>query len=665
VSRSPVDAAALKPSDEYLDAWQRLAKLIQQGRSFSGRERNCCFLNMGDGRFADVSGATDLDLIDDGRTLAVTDWDHDGDLDLWLANRTSPRVRMLRNDVPTPHHYLALRLIGDPRQKCNRDGVGARVEVHLPGTPPRRLIRTLYAGDAFLSQSSKWLHFGLGDDERIERLLVRWPGQAKREEFVGVAVDGHWIVRQGSGEVQPWKRPVSTSKLTAARLDPLPLTQRQRVRLTTPVEVPNETYLDWNGHSVKLYDAAPQPLLINLWASWCRPCLKELREFSDQRARLREAGLSVLALNIEALEEGDPPSSEKLKQTLLDQGVSFPAGFATQGLVDALDQIQRDAVYRQRPLPLPSSFLLDARHRVVAIYKGPVAVDQLIEDVRNISVGEDPRRARDLAIPLPGRWATELFVTNPIAIGNIYLEGGYPADARDYLQRYLAKNPVPAADDLSPAAAQQRLRLADVYYLLGKIARVAVTTNEAVASYRQALRLNPRQRAAHVELGALLTGRGDGELAARHLLFALKLRANDPDALNKLGVLRMRQGRTQDAIDRYRAALKINPNWLPAANNLAWIRATHPQASFRDAAEAVRIAHRICRDMKFPSPSALDTLAAAQAEGADFAAAIETAQRAFELDTAQDKPALAQKILARIELYRGSRPYRTPVASGK
>lgn len=664
MSRSPVDAAALKPSDEYLDAWQRLAKLIQQGRSFSGRERNCCFLNTGGGRFADVSGAIDLDLIDDGRTLAVTDWDHDGDLDLWLANRTSPRVRMLRNDVPTSHHYLALRLIGDPRKNCNRDAVGARVEVQFAGTPPRTLIRTLYAGDAFLSQSSKWLHFGLGADAKIERLLVRWPGRAQREEFSGVVVDRHWILRQGSGEAQPWKRPVSASKFAPSRLDPLPLTQRLRVRLTTPAKISDETYIDWDGNHVRLHDAPQQPLLINLWASWCGPCMKELRELAEHQARLREVGLSVLALNIEALEKSKPPPAEKLKQTLHDLSAAFSGGFATQPLVDALDRIQREAVYRQRPLPLPSSFLLDAQHRVVAIYKGPVEVDQLIRDVRNIPAGEDPKGARDLAIPLPGRWATEHFVTNPIAIGNIYLEGGYSADARDYLRRYLAQHPAPADGDSSPMASQSRLRLADVYYLLGKVSRLAGSANDAIGSYRQALRLNSRLRTAHVELGAILTGSGDGELAARHLLHALKLKADDPDALNKLGVLRMRQGRTQNAIDRYRAALAIDPNWLPAANNLAWIRATHPQASFRDAAEAVRIAQRICRATKFQKPSALDTLAAAHAEGGDFPAALKTARRAAELAAAQSKTALAQKILARIELYRLERPYRTSAAAG-
>ncbi|MEE3179012.1 MAG: hypothetical protein VX317_04960, partial [Verrucomicrobiota bacterium] len=72
--------------------------MINAGRSFSGQERNCIFLNPGSsqaarGRFADVSSVTGLDFDDDARALSPVDWDHDGDLDLWISNRNAPRLR--------------------------------------------------------------------------------------------------------------------------------------------------------------------------------------------------------------------------------------------------------------------------------------------------------------------------------------------------------------------------------------------------------------------------------------------------------------------------------------------------------------------------------------------------------------------------------------------
>ena len=193
-----------------------------QGVSWSGHERNCCYLNTGDGRFANISAASGLDFMDDARAYALVDWDHDGDVDLWSVNRTAPQIRMLRNDTPSNHHYLALRLEG---RTCNRDAIGARVEVHWkaegqkanaaetdnPQTqlPTSHLIKSLRAGEGFLSQSSKWLHFGLGNLDDIERLVVHWPGGTP-EEFLNVEPDRHYIVVQGTGTAQPWNPPVRT-----------------------------------------------------------------------------------------------------------------------------------------------------------------------------------------------------------------------------------------------------------------------------------------------------------------------------------------------------------------------------------------------------------------------------------------------------------------------
>ena len=43
---------------------------MEQGRSFSGHERNCCFLNVAGERFANVSAVSGLDYPDDGRSIA-------------------------------------------------------------------------------------------------------------------------------------------------------------------------------------------------------------------------------------------------------------------------------------------------------------------------------------------------------------------------------------------------------------------------------------------------------------------------------------------------------------------------------------------------------------------------------------------------------------------
>ena len=80
------------PRQQFFEAH---SALLRSGRSFSGNERNCCFLNLNGNRFADISAIAGIDFPDDSRAVCVVDWDFDGDLDFWMLNRTSPRIRFL------------------------------------------------------------------------------------------------------------------------------------------------------------------------------------------------------------------------------------------------------------------------------------------------------------------------------------------------------------------------------------------------------------------------------------------------------------------------------------------------------------------------------------------------------------------------------------------
>ena len=181
-------------------AVQQLVDMMQRGRSFSGRERNCCFLNNSSGRFATVSAVSGLDFPDDARATAVVDWDQDGDLDLWIANRNAPRLRLMRNNATRRGGFLAFQLQGNGTS-TSRDAIGARVEVVAAELKGQRLIRTLRAGEGFLSQASKTVHFGLGGSAEIEKVIVNWPGGA-REQFTGITPNGRYRLVQGTGQAR-------------------------------------------------------------------------------------------------------------------------------------------------------------------------------------------------------------------------------------------------------------------------------------------------------------------------------------------------------------------------------------------------------------------------------------------------------------------------------
>ena len=133
MSRSPRTTNNAQSVDAYRTALQATSKLLREGNSLSGNESNCAFLNCRGAGFANVSAVTGLDFADDGRAVGITDWDHDGDLDIWLFNRTRPRLRLMRNQTikneeSASASFVAFRLQGTI---SNRDAIGARIELRL------------------------------------------------------------------------------------------------------------------------------------------------------------------------------------------------------------------------------------------------------------------------------------------------------------------------------------------------------------------------------------------------------------------------------------------------------------------------------------------------------------------------------------------------------
>jgi Flp pilus assembly protein TadD len=98
-------------------------------------------------------------------------------------------------------------------------------------------------------------------------------------------------------------------------------------------------------------------------------------------------------------------------------------------------------------------------------------------------------------------------------------------------------------------------------------------------------------------------------------------------------------------------------------HNLAWIRAAHSQAQFRDGAEAVRLAERACRVTGYQQSVMVGTLAAAYAEAGRFDEATATAQKARALAQAAGQNELAEQERQLAELFRARRPYHEPGAT--
>jgi hypothetical protein len=108
------------------------------------------------------------------RGIAVADVEGNGSLDVVIA-QNGGHPRLFRNDQRLHHSWLRIDLVGT---HCQRDAGGARVEVH---TPRGVLVQTMEPAMGFMAQSEKTLTFGLGDDDRVRTVVVRWPSGVRQE----------------------------------------------------------------------------------------------------------------------------------------------------------------------------------------------------------------------------------------------------------------------------------------------------------------------------------------------------------------------------------------------------------------------------------------------------------------------------------------------------
>jgi enediyne biosynthesis protein E4 len=109
-----------------------------------------------------------------GRGASYGDFDNDGDLDIVLT-QVKGKPLVLLNDQKLPHHWLKIKLIGT---RCNRDAIGAYVTVTTGNYVQKKLVMPTRS---YLSQVPATLTFGLGTTEKIQSLLVQWPGGTEKK----------------------------------------------------------------------------------------------------------------------------------------------------------------------------------------------------------------------------------------------------------------------------------------------------------------------------------------------------------------------------------------------------------------------------------------------------------------------------------------------------
>ena len=148
---------------------QDVIEILMDHETYAQRDQ--MFQNRGDGTYVEVSETAGAYFTETlvGRAAATADYDNDGDPDIVIMN-SNQRAVLLRNDGGNAKNWIGLKLIGS---QGNRDGIGAKVTV---STADMTQMREVKSGSSYASGSDTRLLFGLGENQRVEKIAIVWQG---------------------------------------------------------------------------------------------------------------------------------------------------------------------------------------------------------------------------------------------------------------------------------------------------------------------------------------------------------------------------------------------------------------------------------------------------------------------------------------------------------
>lgn len=144
------------------------------------------------------------------------------------------------------------------------------------------------------------------------------------------------------------------------------------------MEIPEVTLKDVNGKrvSTKTFDTGGKPVVISFWATWCKPCVKELSAIDEVYADWQdETGVKVIAISID-----DARNSSKVAPFVNGRGWEYDV------FIDENSDLRRLLGVNN----IPHTFLFDAQGKLVYQHNGYAQGDEelLYEMIEKLSRGE-------------------------------------------------------------------------------------------------------------------------------------------------------------------------------------------------------------------------------------------------------------------------------------
>ena len=267
------------------------------------------------------------------------------------------------------------------------------------------------------------------------------------------------------------------------------------------------------------------------------------------------------------------------------------------------------------------------------------------------------------------------------------------AEAHNNLGRVLAtKDRTDEAIEHFTSALEVAPESASVHKNLGRALAGKGEVDQAAAQFNEVVRIDQKFPGVHESLGRLLARKSDFEGAIQQFQQALDEDANSPEAHNGIAVALVNKGRWREAVphferalalkpdfveahfnlgdtlyylaqrpaealEHWRAVLRIDPNQVAVLAETASLLATCADGGLRDGTQAVQLAERAAQLSQRRDPAILDTLAAAYAEAGRFSEAVEVTNATLSVARQQNNARLIARREQRLALYRSGNAF--------
>ena len=264
-----------KPAQDYEQGWNALNELIRSDGTWSGYERNVFYANNRDGTFSDVSGAVGMDFVEDGRSFALSDFDHDGRLEVFLEKPQRPAIARLeeRDQGSSAVDFLP------PRAVARVTGTPSAPSITVE-TESGRQTRFCRPDQDFFPSTARKYCSGSARPKVPVQASIRWPSGLV-QKLHDLPLNHRVWVEEGSetSRIEAFKASPQEAKPVPARLagaaEAAPLLQfPTKLKPGCWRLFPRQIFLcrTWQERPTRLKALRGKPVLLNFWTRGSTAC---------------------------------------------------------------------------------------------------------------------------------------------------------------------------------------------------------------------------------------------------------------------------------------------------------------------------------------------------------------------------------------------------------